>query len=86
MKLAKFALQGVYAFGKIPDCIIASIRCMGRASGIRIMGGLSKLLHGVEHRTDGVGIGHLLGHLFLPLSQKLRSALLIIVGLCHLSS
>ena len=56
---------------------------MGRASGIRIMGWGSKLLHGGEHRGDCVGIGHLAGHLFLPLSQKLRSSLLIILIFVH---
>jgi len=43
------------------------------------MRGGSKLLHGIEHRADSVGMGHLAGHLFLPLSQKFRSTLLIIV-------
>jgi len=52
---------------------------MGSASGIRIMGWCSKLLHGGEHGGNGVGVGHLLGHLLLPLSQKLRSPLLIIL-------
>jgi hypothetical protein len=47
------------------------------------MGWGSKLLHGGEHGRDCVGIAHLAGHLFLPLSQKLRSTLLIILFLCH---
>jgi hypothetical protein len=56
---------------------------MGRASGIRIMGWGSKLLHGGKHRSNGIGVGHLAGHLFLPLSQKIRSPLLIILIPVH---
>ncbi len=41
------------------------------------------MLHSVEHGADGVGVGHLPGHLLLPLAQKLSSALLIIRMLCH---
>jgi hypothetical protein len=47
------------------------------------MGWCSKLLHGGEHGGNGVGVAHLLGHLLLPLSQKLRSALLIILIFRH---
>jgi len=56
---------------------------MGRASGIRIMGGCSKLLHGGEHGGNRVRVAHLAGHLFLPLSQKIRSTLLIILIFGH---
>jgi hypothetical protein len=56
---------------------------MGRASGIRIMGG-SKILHGGEHCGNRVRMRHLARHLFLPLSQKIRSACLIILILRHM--
>jgi hypothetical protein len=47
------------------------------------MGWGSKLLHSGEHGGYCVGVGHLAGHLLLPLSQKLRSALLIILIFGH---